>query len=155
MAKLDHFTEWEFGKWWGQMRPEILRSLDHFREYWGPPVIIRFKWDGPHVAGRLGRTHGPDGTSDHNIDRWGEVRAVDCFPQGMNDRQAMERAISIAERVGFNALGIYPDARPSPMIHLGQRPDASRTAMWGALRSEQAGRTWDYVATVVALEQIA
>jgi hypothetical protein len=68
----------------------------------------------------------------------------------MLDRQDMERAIALAERVGFNAIGVYPMWKPSPGLHLGQRPDTHRVAHWGGVRDdgEQA-----IVPLVVALEQ--
>lgn len=151
MPELKHFDRWEFGKWWGDMRPELLRAVDEFRDSWGMPFIIRFRWDGPDVAGRLGRHQGPDGTSDHNIDRHGEVRAIDCFPLGMDTRQDMERAVALAERCGINAIGVYPHWKPSPGLHLGQRPESSRTAHWGGIRDDGEQ---EIVPMIVALEQV-
>lgn len=149
MPELKHFTEHEFGKWWAFMRPELLSAIDEFREMWDRPVVIRFPWDGPDVAGRLGRPG--DGGSDHNVSLHGEVRAIDCFPLGMATRQDMERAVGIAERCGINAIGIYPHWKPSPGMHLGQRPGTKAVAHWGGIRADGEQ---EIVPMVVALEQV-
>ena len=151
-----HFTPWEFGDWYSLIRPDLLDALDEFRDQWGQPVVIRYRWDGPDVAGRLGRHQGPDSTSDHNVDRWGEVRGIDCFPQGMRNRANMERAIQLATDIGVTAIGVYPDWSPSPGLHLGMRPDRRKgsPATWGGIRLAD-DKPQQITSMVVALERAA
>lgn len=116
---MEHFRPAEFREWWGQMSVRLLHVLDAFREEWGEPCVVS-----PHPDA-LGRNLGADGSSQHNVDRWGEVRACDLFPRGMDDRADFARAYEIAKYVGATGIGIYTDTRPSPMIHLDVRVDRS------------------------------
>lgn len=138
--------EGEYTDWWALMSPRLLVLTDVFRFQWGASVTIS-----PHHRA-LGRRLGVDGSeSDHNVDRWGEVRGLDCFPEGMRTRADAERALEIARSIGFTSLGLYPDWHPSPGLHLGVRK-ANRPgnpATWGAIGHPQA-----YTSLVVALEQM-
>lgn len=127
--KLDHFEPWEFREWYDDMSPGTLRALDHFRKLWGKKVTVS-----PHPAG-LGRHLGPKDTSQHNIDRWGEVRAVDFFPQGLTKQNALF-AKECAQKAGFSGIGIYLDTQPGPMMHGDTRPDRSafHPATWARIK---------------------
>lgn len=114
--QMEHFTPSEFREWWGRMSVRLLHVLDAFREEWGAPCVIS-----PH-RDALGRYMGPGETSQHNVDQWGEVRACDFFPKGMDTPEDFARAYEIAKRVGATGIGIYTDTRPGPMIHLDVRP---------------------------------
>ena len=68
---MKYFRPTEFREWWELMSIDLLEVLDDFRDIWGAPVMIS-----PH-ADALGRHGGRDDLSQHNVDKWGEVRAAD------------------------------------------------------------------------------
>ncbi len=135
-SDLAHFKPAEFREWWPHMSPDLLKKLDRFRELWGAPITVS------PVNGALGRHLGPHDDSQHNIDKWGEVRAIDVFPYGLNAENA-EYAKKLAQQAGFSGIGIYSDTRPSWMMHLDVRPDrtASRPATWARVSSRYVGIT--------------
>lgn len=127
-----YFKPAEFGRWWPDMSPELLEKLDEFRHQWGGPVVIS------PAEGGIGRNLGHNSRSQHNIDLWGEVRAVDVFPQVpdgaggyryMDSRADRERAYRVARAAGFTGIGLYTDTRPGNMVHLDVRPKTS-VATW-------------------------
>lgn len=127
-----YFKQSEFREWWDQMSPELLAKLDAFREAWGAPVVIST------AQGSLGRNLGNASESQHNVDAWGEVRAVDVFPQVpagaggyryISTRTDRERAYEVAKAVGFTGIGLYTDTAPGNMVHLDVRT-SSRVATW-------------------------
>lgn len=128
---LMHFATHEFVRgeeeWWSRTSPRLLVLLDLFREHWSAPVVIS-----PHHRA-IGRH---DGTSQHNVERWGEVRAVDIMPDGLDDRR--HEAVTLARRVGFTGIGLYPDWQPSAGLHLDVRIDRvpGNPAMWGGVRRD-------------------
>ena len=75
----------------------------------------------------------------HNADRYGEVRAADVFPKGL-DKHNLQRAYDCAIEAGFTGIGVYKEARPSIMMHLDTRD--GRLAKWSAWRKEFKG--WRY-----------
>jgi len=113
MLELKYFSRSEFGIWWPLMSQDLLQKLDLFREKWGAPVVITSHPDG------LGRKD--ESGSMHNVLKWGEVRAVDVFPQGMDTLEDRQRAFQIAKSVGLTGIGLYTDTRPSTMLHLDNR----------------------------------
>lgn len=124
---LRYFSPEEFGPWWPQMSRDLLFKLDEFRHRWGAPVIIS------PAEGSLGRHQGHVGESQHNVDAWGEVRAVDVFPK-VNGRYMTRaadrrRAYEIAQEVGFTGIGLYTDTTPGNMLHVDVRP-GNRVAKW-------------------------
>ena len=131
---LKHFQPWEFRTWFADMSPELLTKLDKFRELWGQPVAISSHADG------LGRHLGSSDTSQHNVDKWGEVRAVDVFPQGLN-AQTKAFAIQCAKRAGFTGYGLYSDTSPGWMMHLDVRSDRSAVnpATWARVGGNYVG----------------
>ena len=122
---LTYFAPEEFGDWWPFMSVELLEKLDEFRRRWGSPVVIS------SAVGALGRHYG--GESQHNVDKWGEVRAIDVFPMksdgGYLETEAdRRRAFELAESVGFSGIGLYTDTMPGNMMHLDVR--GGRLATW-------------------------
>jgi hypothetical protein len=115
MLELRHFTRGEFGIWWPLMSQDLLLKLDAFREKWGAPVVITSHPDG------LGRED--ESGSMHNVLKWGEVRAVDVFPKGMDSLADRQRAFQIAKSVGLTGIGLYTDTMPSNMLHLDNREE--------------------------------
>ncbi|MFC6631651.1 hypothetical protein [Microbulbifer taiwanensis] len=122
---LTHFKPSEFGIWYPLMNAELLQKLDAFRAAWGGRVIIS------PAEGGIGRHGGEGGTSQHNVDRWGEVRAIDVFPQVqdpagnwryLDNGAQLEHAYQVAEQVGFTGIGVYTDTSPGHMVHLDVRP---------------------------------
>lgn len=128
------FEPWEFERngvqWWHQMSPRLLILLDVFRFQWGAPVRV----SGHELA--VGRKLGPDALTQHNVDRYGEVRAVDVQPQGMLDRDDAQRAIMLAEAIGFTGIGLYPHWAGGAGLHLDIRHerDPGYPNTWGGVR---------------------
>jgi len=133
--ELKYFQPKEFGKWWPLMSAELLEKLDLFRERWGAPVSVS------PVEGGIGRHD--DSHSQHNVNLWGEVRAVDVFPQGMNSAESRARAFQIAVDVGFTGVGLYTDTQPSNLLHIDVRKDRSegQPATWSRVDGQYKGIT--------------
>lgn len=110
------------------MSADLLLKLDAFRAEWGDQVAIST------APGGLGRKvedgHG-GAASQHNMLRWGEVRAVDVHPRGIYGPDDFARAVDIAESVGFTGIGVYPDWN-RPGVHLDVR-DAVTVAKWAGV----------------------
>lgn len=139
-----YFSPGEFGGWFEQMAPELLRKLDRFREQWGGRVVVS------PVAGGVGRHLGEGDQSQHNVDQWGEVRAVDFFPQVrdlagrwryINSAAEIRRAYEVARAVGFTGIGVYTDTAPGYMVHGDVRPDREPgdPATWARVSGEYRG----------------
>ena len=141
--RLKHFKPSEFGIWWPLMDRDLLLKLDKFREAWGAPVVIS------RAPGGIGRHGGKSGGSQHNIDTWGRVRAIDIFPQivtndgrrGIATSEERERAYRIADAVGFTGIGLYTDTKPSNMLHVDVRRDreAGDPATWSRVAGDYLG----------------
>lgn len=146
MIELRHFGAHEFQGQIELVRVETLLCVDEFRDQWGRKVRIS------PAHGAVARFAGPRSRSQHNVDRWGETRGLDVFPDRMNTRADIERAIDIARAVGFSGIGIYPEWSPSPGLHLDCRPDRTpaRAAMWGAIEDDNGNQT--YVSVAAALD---
>ena len=150
---LRYFTPDEFREWWPQMSPRLLVMLDVLRHQWGQPIEIS------PADKAIGRKAGASLTQ-HNIDKWGEVRAVDIFPAGVTTVDEAERFWALIKRVGFTGRGVYPDALPSVMFHVDVRVDRNpgEPAEWGALRrmiSRPAeDDDWRYVSVEEALREV-
>lgn len=126
-----YFQPREFGDWSEHVSAKLLACLDAFRELWGAPVVIS------PVPGAVGRRD--DSQSQHNVNRWGEVRAVDCFPRAMATIRDMREAVDIARTVGITGIGVYPDWRPQPGLHLDVRAsrDEGDPALWAGVGDPQ------------------
>jgi len=126
---LKYFEPSEFGPWWLLMSRDLLLKLDAFREAWGAPVMLS------PAQGGLGRED--DSDSQHNLSKWGEVRAADIMPAGMNTAADRRRAVAIARSVGFTGIGVYPSWKPYPGIHVDVRKPkfTGHVATWSQLAS--------------------
>jgi len=133
MIDLRYFTQNEFRDSWAAMSTRLLVLLDSLRYQWGAGITIS------PVSGALARYNGPDDTSQHNVDRWGECRAADVFLDGMDSPSSANRAVEVAMRTGFTGVGIYPDWDPSPGVHVDVRQDhePGDPALWGMLDSSK------------------
>lgn len=130
---LTYFKPSEFGLWWPLMNSQLLVKLDLFRELWGAPVMIS------PAQGGIGRHD--DSNSQHNVNKWGEVRAIDVMPQGMDTAQDRQRAVRLAEQVGFTGIGIYPHWQPRPGIHLDVR-EGDHVAKWAGLLNDNGQQVY-------------
>ena len=139
MPKLKHFAKSEFGIWYPLMSRKQLVTLDAFRESWGYPVEVS------KADGSLGRHGG--GESQHNVERWGEVRATDVFPKVpdgkggyryMKTIEERKRAHRIATEVGFTGIGIYTDTSPGNLLHVDTR-ESERVAQWSRVDGQYLG----------------
>lgn len=129
IVQLHHFVPAEFRGWFDQVAPRLLVLLDVLRGHWRAPIRIS------PARGAIGRRLGPQDTSQHNIDRWGEVRAVDVMPFGMSSPDQARRLLALAEATGFTGLGVYPHWQPRPGLHVDVRIDVpvGSPAQWGAI----------------------
>lgn len=145
---LRYFSPDEFRDWFTSMSPRLLFLQDSLRHQLGAAITVS-----PHPRA-LGRENGPDDTSQHNIDRWGEVRANDVFVDGVTCRNTANRVIGVAMRTGFTGIGFYPDWDPSPGFHfdvrVSERP--GEPALWGMVDD---GEGQYQVSLETALERMA
>ncbi len=127
--KLDlrYFDPDEFRDWFPSMSPRLLMLQDSLRHQLGRKIKVS-----PHPLA-LGRNNGEDDPSQHNIDRWGEVRANDVFVDDVTCRNTVNRVIGVAIRTGFTGIGFYPDWDPQPGFHFDVRTSArpGEPALWG------------------------
>lgn len=119
------------------MSPKLLKKLDGFRHEWGFPVEIS------RHADAIGREGGED-LSQHNIDKWGEVRAIDVFPmvpdgaggfRYINTKSELKAAYDLAINMGFTGVGVYLDTVAGYMLHLDVRETES-VATWSRIDGE-------------------
>ena len=80
MIYAQHFDAEEFREWSDDMSARLVTMLDVLRFKLGSPIEI----SASEYA--LGRNLGVGKMSEHNIDEWGEVLAVDCFVSGVYNR---------------------------------------------------------------------
>jgi hypothetical protein len=139
------FTREEFGEWAPLLDVALLVRLDSFRGTWDKPVRIS-----PHPQA-LGRRD--DSESQHNVNRWGMVRAADILPSGIVTQEDLELASDFAALVGFTGVGVYPHWQPTPGLHVDVRrsnaPGAPAT--WGAIRPDR-DQPQQFVSAEQALE---
>ena len=132
MIYAQHFSQEEFREWAEDMSPRLVTMLDVLRFRLGSPVEI----SGSKYA--LGRDLGRDDLSEHNIDHWGEVLAVDCFVRGVYNRAQAEAVAYEAKAIGLTGIGVYSDTHNNygeeqVMFHFGVRPTRmmGSPATWG------------------------
>ena len=98
-----HFDAEEFREWSDDMSPRLVTMLD----------VLRFKLGGPIEISlseyALGRELGRNDLSEHNVDHWQEVLAVDCFISGVYNRAQVEAVVYEATGIGFTGIGVYSD----------------------------------------------
>ena len=129
---LRYFNESEFFGFYPLLNNSLLTKLDEFRHRWGRPVQVS------PAPGAIVRFNGEGDESQHNVDAWGESRAIDVFPDGMETAADRKRAFQIAKDVGFTGIGIYTDTKPSNMMHLDVR-SGSHVATWSRVAYQYRG----------------
>ena len=149
MIYAQHFSAEEFRDWADDMSPRLVTMLDILRFRLGSPIAV----SGSEYA--LGRNLGRGKMSEHNIDEWGEVLAVDCFIGGVYNRIQAEAVAHEAEQIGFTGIGVYSDTRNNQgqeqvMFHLGVRPNElmGSPATWGRI----SGKYTSLIAAVQSLK---
>ena len=119
-----YFKPEEFREWWNLMDQDLLRVLDRFREYWGSSVMIS------PASGSLGRRLAYSSQSFHNVTRYKMVKAADIMPSNMNTQADRKRALECALNAGARGIGIYPDWKPHPGVHLDVGIRVKTPATW-------------------------
>ena len=149
MIYAQYFTQEEFREWAEDMSPRLITMLDVLRFRLGRPIAI----SASEYA--LGRNLGVGKMSEHNIDEWGEVLAVDCFIGGVYSRKQAEGVVHEATAIGFTGIGVYSDTRNNQgqeqvMFHLGVRPNElmGSPATWGRI----SGKYTSLIAAVQSLK---
>jgi hypothetical protein len=149
MIYAQHFSAEEFREWSDDMSARLVTMLDVLRFRLGSPIGI----SASEYA--LGRNLGRNELSEHNVDEWGEVLAVDCFVSGVYNRIQAEAVAHEAEQIGFTGIGVYSDTRNNQgqeqvMFHLGVRPneDMGSPATWGRI----SGKYTSLIAAVQSLK---
>ena len=149
MIYAQHFLAEEFREWSDDMSPRLVTMLDVLRFRLGSAIEI----SASEYA--LGRNLGRNELSEHNIDEWGEVLAVDCFVSGVYNRAQAEAVVYEAEGIGFAGIGVYSDTRNNQgqeqvMFHLGVRPNElmGSPATWGRI----SGKYTSLIAAVQSLK---
>ncbi len=127
---LNHFVKDEFQGYYDNVSPKLLVMVDEFRAKWGHPVLIS------SASGAVGRENGSHDTSQHNIDKWGEVRALDLMPTVSGESMSAEdaqRAVELATDIGFTGIGVYSDTAPYWLLHVDVRENriAGYPTTWG------------------------
>lgn len=125
---LQYFNKNEFTRngveWFDRMNPILLTKLDILRSIWGAPIRIS---KNPDAVGRM-----DDTSSDHNFNKWKEVRAVDVFPEFAPEQVSKvlrgvripDLFFEVAKQVMFEGIGWYPDWEQGNLkggFHLGVR----------------------------------
>ena len=148
MIYAQHFSQEEFREWGEEMSPRLVTMLDVLRFRLGSAIEISAS------GAALGRNLGRDKLSEHNVDHWGEVLAVDCFISGVYSRQQAEGVAHEATAIGFTGIGVYSDTHNNRgeeqvMFHLGVRPneDMGSPATWGRVDH-------DYTSLMAAIQSI-
>ena len=148
MIYAQHFEAEEFREWADDMSARLITMLDVLRFRLGSPIGI----SASEYA--LGRELGRGKMSEHNIDHWGEVLAVDCFISGIYNRAQAEAVVYEAEGIGFTGIGVYSDTHNNRgeeqvMFHLGVRPTEmmGSPATWGRVDH-------DYTSLIAAIQSI-
>lgn len=126
-----YFNKAEFHGFYEKMSPKILPKLDQFRAALGCPVRLS------NIPAGIGRYLGKNNNSQHNFDKWGEIRAVDGYiPPGIS----YLKVYKAAEKAGFMGIGLYSGWSGGPGFHLDVRPMIGQAAQWAGLQ-DKAGKT--------------
>jgi len=148
MIYAQHFDAEEFREWSDDMSARLITMLDVLRFRLGIAIEI----SASEYA--LGRELGVGKMSEHNIDEWGEVLAVDCFVSGAYNRAQAEAVVYEAEAIGFTGIGVYSDTHNNRgeeqvMFHLGVRPNElmGSPATWGRVDH-------DYTSLMAAIQSL-
>ena len=132
---IENFESNEFRLWWPEMSPRLLTMLDVLRYRLGSPISIS------KAKGSIGRQDDTD--SGHNVSKWDEVLAVDCFVSGVCGREQVWAVVEEATNLGFTGVGIYPEwsnnkGEKQCGFHFDVRPTRKmgNPATWGYMNSE-------------------
>jgi len=149
MVYAQYFSQEEFREWSDDISPRLVTMMDVLRFKLGSPIEI----SASEYA--LGRNLGRGKMSEHNIDEWGEVLAVDCFIGGVYNRAQVEAVVYEATGIGFTGIGVYSDTHNNRgeeqvMFHLGVRPNElmGSPATWGRI----SGKYTSLIAAVQSLK---
>lgn len=125
---MNNFNPADFQGWFDQISPDMLSKLEQFGDLMGVGNVIISP-----AAGAVGRNLGQVSTSQHNVDFWGEVRAIDVMILSGTLQDAYLKAIE----AGFSGIGVYPDWKPYPGLHLDVRDNnlAGTPATWAGVRN--------------------
>ncbi len=112
--------------WWDKMAPDLLLRLDVWRGLWGSPIRPN------RNKNAIGREN--NSNSQHNIRRWGEVRACDSKAEGVVDDESAHECYRLAVLAGFTGVGFYR-SWASPGFHTDVRRNHSfqQPATWGGV----------------------
>ena len=138
---MKHFKPEEFQGFYHDLSVVLCEKIDLTRERWGKPIHVS------KAPGAVGRHLGIYDTSQHNIDRWHEVRALDVMPEGLESAYEVGQFFELAKEIGFTGIGFYPNWKPLPGFHLDVRP--GKLATWGRIDGKH------YVSIIEAFESIA
>ena len=148
MIYAQNFSQEEFREWSDDMSARLVTMLDVLRFRLGSPIEISLS------KYALGRELGRGKMSEHNVDEWGEVLAVDCFIRGVYNRAQAEEVAREAKAIGFTGIGVYSDTHNNygedqVMFHLGIRPTEmmGSPATWGRVDH-------DYTSLMAAIQSI-
>ena len=148
MVYAQYFSQEEFREWSDDMSARLVTMLDVLRFKLGSPIEI----SASEYA--LGRELGVGKMSEHNVDEWDEVLAVDCFISGIYNRAQAEEVAREAKAIGFTGIGVYSDTHNNygedqVMFHLGVRPNElmGSPATWGRVDH-------DYTSLMAAIQSI-
>lgn len=123
VLSLKEFAVKEFRGEWIFLATGLLKKLDGFRHALGRPVMVS-----PAPGSML--RWGEEGESQHKYGR-----AIDIMlPQGPDLATAYERA----KTIGFTGIGLYPDWKPYPGMHLDIRPGRKPgdPAKWAGIKQD-------------------
>lgn len=119
---LKHFSTSEFKGQASYLSIELLLKLDTIRDVSGYNIMIS------PAPGGIIRHQGKAATSQHNIDKWGEGRAIDIMPyvKKFGKKRALtlveaQDFVTLAKKLGFRGIGVYPTWKPFPGFHLDVR----------------------------------
>lgn len=154
-VRLRHFAPSEFGVWWPFVDDRLLFQLDIYRETLAEIVPgVRVKVSG--ADGAIGRLTGSVESQHYAGD--GVVRAVDVMPYVIEGdekraltRMEMAAAVDLA-RTMFSGVGLYPEWKPFPGLHLDVRPDRrpGDPATWARVDVDGVQQ---YVSMVVGMDR--
>jgi hypothetical protein len=118
---MKNFAEHEFQGYFDDISVTLVVMLDVLRNLWGKRIHVS------RASGAVGRED--DSNSQHNLNKWGEVRAIDILPEGIDTREEAEEFYGLCKEMGFTGIGFYPEWS-KPGFHLDVRP--GKYAEWGA-----------------------
>lgn len=108
---INYFNRAEFERngenWFEKCSPRLLVLLDTFRHLTGECIIS------PHPLAIGRRAYDKNPNSQHSVDTWREVRAIDLLPTLYPDSNILPDAIpdewiQVAKEIGFTGIGLYP-----------------------------------------------